>query len=134
MSIDATIDCQSVAWNSLTWDATGDGGALRVRYVHESTSVKDRTGNSVYPTGVFTVDGDCTVYVTIREVKQAGTAILGTKDDLVATFSTASGTSVLTFADMKLETVNGDQDRAVLGEAEYVFVHESDDGTTSPIS
>lgn len=134
MTISATINCQSVGWNSLTWDSTTDGGSLRVRYVHESTSVKDRTGSSVYPTGVFNVDGDMTVYVTIREVKPAATATIGTKSNIVATLSTSAGTETLTFPNMKLESINGDQDRAVLGESEYVFVHESADGTTVPLS
>lgn len=131
MAVTVTYYPESVLWNGVTYSCTVDG-ILQVTYEHSGTPLEDRTGCDQYPTNVIVVDKSMRVTMRLRTVKQ--TTALGTKSNLVATLKTPAGTSVLTFPGMVLVDVRGQQGRAQVGDVEMVFVHESADGTTVPIS
>lgn len=132
MAVTVTYYPESVLWNSVTYSCT-EQGIIQVNYEHSGSPIEDRTGCDEYPTSVIVVDKGMRVTMRLRTVKQ--TTALGVKSNLVATLKTKSGgTSVLTFPGMVLVDVRGQQPRAGVGDVEMVFVHESADGTTVPIS
>lgn len=131
MAVDVTIYPQSITWNGLTWNSA-EGGPLVLRYQHEGEEVESRTGADEYSRQTFIVNKKLRVFVGLAELKQ--TSSPGTKGDMVATMTTKAGTSPINFPDMILVGLNGSGARATTSEVELVFTHESDDGTTNPIT
>ena len=131
MAVSTTIYPKQITWNGATWDSD-DTGPLALSYDHESRTVETRTGDDEYSRTTFSVDKTLRVSVRLQEVKHVLSP--GTKSDMTATLSTKAGTVSITFDDMIFESVSGSQERAADGSAELMFVHESDDGTTNPVT
>jgi predicted RNA-binding protein with TRAM domain len=133
MAVPVTIYCQSVVWNSVTYDKSS-GGPLAVTYQHEGDPIEDRTGDNEYAVFVAAANKGMRVTARLRDVKQ--TLAIGTKAQLVATLIGKSNDAprTLTFPGMVLMGVRGAQDRASPGDVEISLVHESTDGTTVPVS
>jgi len=131
MSATVTYYVQSVVWNSVTYDCTG-GGPLEVRIDHEGDPIEDRTGCDLYPSWVTVVNRIVQVVLRIREVKYVGA--LSTKSDMTITLKTKAGTVAIAAPDMVLTSVRMSQGRAAPGDCELTWRHESDDGTSNPLS
>lgn len=132
MAVSSTWAVQSGAFNSTTWTATSTGGPIGFSYRFGGQALPDYTGDSVLPTAVDVIDQDCECRLRLRDVKQA--LVIGTKSSLVVILKTKAGTVTLTFANMVLVEIAGSQERSQRGYVELVFRHESDDGTTAPLS
>jgi len=124
MAVNVTYYPKSITWNSITWDTTS-GGPLEVTHEHAGDNIEDRTGDNEYPPFNVVVNRALRVTVRIREMRQ--TLALNTESDLVATLTVKPGTTqIVRYKNMVLKEVRGSQGRAVVGDAELVFVHESD--------
>lgn len=126
----STILAQSISWNSNTWNAD-TGGALRVRWRRLLNIVKDLTGADVYSRQAFGVGGAVEVRVALRD---APIITLMAKSNMAVTYKTKGGTKVRNFAGMVYIGTEASQDKDNLGEEECVFVDESADGITDPVS
>jgi hypothetical protein len=123
---------KSIAWNSVTWDASA-GGPLRLDITYGGREIEDRTGDDVYPRSTVVVDGALRVTATLRQFKH--TTALGTSAQMVYTFTDSTGsTATVTMPGMRLVSIRSSQDRANPGSAEFTWAHESTDGSTVPIS
>ena len=131
MSVTPTIYVKSVAWNSLTWDASTAGGPVGFRYVNESRDEQTLSGDDEYSRVIFSVDKVCRIFISLVEVKN--TLEPGVMSDMTVTLTTKSGTQTITFPDVIFLGLNGTQPRAIVGECELSFVCQVSDGTTSPV-
>lgn len=133
MAVDLTLYPKTLVWGETTWSAEA-GGTIALRYMHEGTLVEDRTGTDQYSRAVVVTDKSLRVFVGLRDVKQ----ILGlgalAATNLVATLNDGSADTTVTFATMILYSVNGNQPRAVPGDCELAFVHQSAAGSAVPIT
>jgi len=134
--MERTLYLKSFTFNSVTYQGggSGTGGPIRCRWNDGSESVvKDRTGADLYPTAIFLTDKDNTVTISMRDIHVG--IVAGTKGNLVGTYSDGSADiKVITFANVVYTSTSVTQDRATPGEADYIFVHESSDGTTVPVT
>lgn len=132
MATIVTIYPKTVVWNALTWNSTG-GGPLRVDVEIGGDPVAEQSGDSDWNTFLQVANKRCRVVVRIRDVTVMVNPGTGTTT-LACTFSSKQGNHVLTFgANMILVSGRISQDRAVPGDIELVFMHESSDGTTFPL-
>jgi hypothetical protein len=127
----SSILASVVTWNSLTWNADG-GGPIGVEWSHEVQPVEDWTGADEYPRQVFTPRKRLEVRVILRDTPaMALAAFVGS---IVVTYKTLSSTKSKTFANMKYVSVRSIQGWGDVGSEAIVFVHQSSDGTTNPVS
>lgn len=131
MAAAVTYYVDSVVWNSVTYNCT-NGGPLEVRIDHEGEPLEDRSGCDNYTTFLVVVNKMLQVILRIREVKYVGA--LGTKSDMTITLKTKTGTVSIACPDMVLIKAGMSQGRAQPGECELTWRHESDDGTSNPLS
>jgi hypothetical protein len=131
MSNPAThILADTITWNSLTWNADS-GGPIRVRLRRGARPIKDRTGADLYSRQVFLVEGELEVRIALRD---APIIALGTKSNMSIGYKTKSTDKTRNAAGMKYIGTEESQDKDNLGEEEAVFVDESTDGVTDPLS
>ena len=131
-----TLYLDEFTFNSVTYTggSSGIGGPLRARWNNDPQNlIKDRTGSDDYPTAVYPVDKDCTLTITMRDTNVAIT--MGTTGNIVAKYNDDAGVvKTVTYANMVFVGTTSTQDRATTGEADYIWTHESTDGTTNPIT
>ena len=127
-----TLFAYEVTFNSTTYTVSS-GGPHEFDFEYSGQVVKDWLEKPL-PTFLALVDRECKVRVRLREVKLL--PVLETKASLVVKISGKSGgvTATLTFANMVLVNITGNQGRATQGYVEFHFEHESADGTAVPIS
>jgi hypothetical protein len=127
----SSILASTVVWNSLTWNADA-GGTIGVEWSHEVTPVEDYTGADEYPRQVFTPRKRLEVRVILRDMPS--TALAAATSSIVVTYKTLASTKTKTFAGMKFVGVRAVQNWGDVGSEAMVFVHQSTDGTTNPVS
>ena len=103
-----------------------------MRWRHGARQVKDRTGADTYSKQLFLTEPECEVRVALRHMTTL--RALGTKSNMTVTYKTKDGTRTRVFAGMVLVGIEASQDRDNLGEEELVFVDESTDGATEPVT
>jgi len=126
-----TICAQTVTWNSLTWNADS-GGPIGVEWDKSVSPVEDYTGGDEYPRQVFTPRKRLEVRVIMRDPPDIA---LGTAtSNIVVTYQTLSSTKQVTFANMKFTGIRSVQNWGDPRSEALVFVHQSSDGSTDPIT
>ena len=133
MACTITFRCSSVVWNGNTWTAS-DGGIIECSYNHSGSVNEFRVGDQVWPTVIATTDKHCTASVILREVGQE-IDLDETVDDLVLTIAGRAGdVPIITIKSVMLIDVSASQRRSEWGAVILSFLHQSQDGTTVPIS
>lgn len=133
MAVDnQTVFLTQFTWGGDTYDAT-DGGTIGLRYTHDGRLTEDRVADQIYPTFVVPVQKNLRVTLMLRKVKRTE-AIGSANTNLVCTLSDGTGTETITFANMKLESISGNQPIGAVGDSDMSFVHESSDGSTNPVT
>ena len=134
MALVITFKCSQVTWDGNTWDTTTNGGPIECSYAHSGRIEENRVGDNIYPTVIATPDKSCVATVTLREVKQT-LDLGGAGAEMVMTVSGKGAvTQNITLAGMVLVDVGATNRRGEFGAVVLRFAHESEDGTTVPIT
>lgn len=134
-----TILPRSVAFSGTTWDSL-TGGPIEASYTHSGRPMTEYTGDGLYGQS-FIVDGGCNASVTIRDMGTGATFPLGTKGTLSFIVTGKSGADsskqdvTITMSNMLYEGCGpATQPRSAAGSISHRWVHDSDDGSTVPLS
>lgn len=136
MAITTTVYADTVTYNTLTWNK-GTGGPLRVDLTYAGSPIQDRTGNANFATFVQVVDTTVGATVYLRDISllKSDKLKVNEKSSLVLTATAKGGASVqITLSNMVFVSGGVGQGRAEPGSYTMHLVHESDDGSTHPIS
>lgn len=132
MATVVTLYPKTITWNGATWNSLG-GGPLRVEAEVGGDPVAEQSGDADWNTFLQIANKRCRVVVRLREFKQVYNP--GTfSGSIVCTLTSKTATITVTFATMILVSMRPAQDRAAPGDVELIFMHESVDGTTMPMS
>lgn len=133
MPVSRTFTAKTITWNGETWNSSG-GGPLSVTVAHSGTPVISRTGADLYPRRISVQDRTVVVTAVLGEFKRA-TALSG-KGNMVITawYEEGAESITVTIPDLRFYEARSTQNRANPSETALTFVHESSDGTTTPIS
>ena len=134
-----TILPKSVSFSGTTWTSLV-GGPIEASYTHSGRGLTEYTGDALYGQS-FIVDGACSASVTIRDMSTGSAFPLGTKTTLTFIVTGKSGADsskadvTIVMSNMLYEGCGpASQPRAAAGSIAHRWVHDSDDGTTVPIS
>ncbi len=132
-----TVVPKSVATPVGTFTAAS-GGPVEASFSYGGRELTEWTGDAFYGQS-FVVDGTAAASVTVRDLAQSG--VPGTKGSVVIV-ATGKVSPVSDKSDVTITLTNmvyvgagpATQPRAAAGSITLRFVHDSTDGTTSPIS
>ncbi|MCW8128906.1 MAG: hypothetical protein KIS92_00850 [Planctomycetota bacterium] len=125
-----TIWAETFVWNAITWSADV-GGLVRVRWSLRFQERADAAGADVYSRQIFLTGGRLEVRVALRDLTSLS---IGTKSNASATYKTKGSPKTRNFVGLIFMGIETSQDKDNLGEEEAVFVSESTDGVTVPVS
>jgi hypothetical protein len=132
-----TVAPKSVTFGGHTW-TSADGGPIEATYTYGGRELNDWTGDAMYPQ-TFTVDGVCNATVTLRDIKTLIEP--GTRDTLAYIVTgkmgadTAKSDVSINMSDMIFIGAGpATQPRAAAGSITLRFSHDSQDGSTAPVT
>jgi len=130
MAVATTIYAYEATFSGQTYTASNKG-MHELDFEYGGTALKDWLSTPL-PTFLAVVDQEVKVKIRLREVKTLPT--LETKSDLVVKIKGGSSDVTITFKDMVLCAINGNQGRAGLGYVEFAFEHVNSTGSAAPIT
>ena len=132
MAVNFSYRCVSQEFDGTTYNDT-TGGVKRIQYSIRGEPLRDWVGTNNFNTFLAVVNWMCWLRLTLREVKN--TKVIGTKDTSMASLLSIKGDSVtMTFVNMILYGIEGDQGTSDNGSCVLDFGHESGNGTDAPMS